>query len=75
MSHLQIPDKQISLNPRELQLLRDLLDEAEKAARRSLRAAGRWTERLEQHVELLADISEKLGSQSAPLCLWATGAW
>jgi len=50
----------IGFNERELRLLRDLVKEEVEAARRSLRATGRWTERLEQHVSLLADLSEKL---------------
>ena len=58
----QIPDTTISLNSRELELLRYLVDQEKEAVRTSLRATGRWTERLEQHVGLLADVVKKLRS-------------
>jgi len=62
MSHwIPIPDTVIDFDPRQLKFLRDLVEKEKEACRVSLRATGRWTERLEQHVDLLLSGSEKLG--------------
>lgn len=60
MTVKQIPNATIILNSQELRLLAELLEKEERVCRRSLLAMGRWTDRLENYVNILQGLTEKV---------------
>lgn len=55
-----IPDRLIGFNSRELEVLLEMVEKEKKVCRRSLLATGRWSDRFEQHVDILLSIEDKI---------------
>ena len=55
-----IPDRLIGFNSQELKLLREMVEKEKQVCRKSLLAMGRWSDRLEQHVDILLSIEDKI---------------